>query len=59
LSATTDDMADDGGVETGTRPQYEKPMLIPVGSLHDILAGAGTQMGDAQCTSPNQFNPTC
>ncbi len=25
---------------------YERPVLIPMGNLHDLLAGSGTQNGD-------------
>jgi hypothetical protein len=25
---------------------YERPVLVPMGNLHDLLAGSGTQNGD-------------
>jgi hypothetical protein len=31
---------------------YESPVLIPIGSLHDLLAGTGTQSCDAGVPDP-------
>jgi hypothetical protein len=47
---------DEGGAKTA-RPVYERPVLIAVGNLHDLLAAGGTQNADP-VGGPNPPNCT-
>ena len=40
------EMKEDGSCTDGDRVNYERPILTPIGNLHDLLAGSGTRNGD-------------
>jgi hypothetical protein len=49
----TSDLRKDGSGEGGDVIPYEPPVLTPIGSLHDLLAGGGTQSCDSGGLDPN------
>src|SRR5262245_37416210 len=53
---TTDDSA-----KGQQRPaEYERPTLVVIGNLKDLLAGSGSQLIDDQsCSAANGTEPTC
>jgi hypothetical protein len=45
---------EDSVVGSGDRTSaYEPPRLVPIGSLHDLLAGGGTQNCDQGAPDPS------
>jgi hypothetical protein len=52
--------APEGETHAGVGASYEPPKLIPVGNLHDLLAGAtGPQCDQTHLTGANVDDNTC